>query len=525
MKNHPIVFVTLKEYDNLGIGYMAAILSAAGYKTKIIDFNRRKTDILKTLKILDPLLIGFSVIFQYHIDQFINLAGYLRKEGINCHFTAGGHYASLKYEELFKFIPFLDSIVRFEGEYTLLELVQSIQNSGDWRETAGIAYKRKNKIMANPLRPFEKDLDKFPFPVRSSLRNYAFEKKFTTILAGRGCVHNCSFCNTRKFYSQLSGPVKRIRRPEMVVREMILLYHKRNCSVFLFMDDDFPLKSPREPEWILKFCNELKENDLNEKIVWQISCRPDEVDENCFKLMKKNGLFLVFLGIEDGTNDGLMRLNKHMTVEKSLNGIKILKKLKIGFDFGFLLFKPFTTFKSLIEDLDFLRQICGDGYTPVTFLKMMPYYETRVEKELIKEGRLNVSMGIRDYNFLDDSMNHYYDFITGCFVEWLRYPDGLENTSHWARNYFFVYFRYFGNNTFVLTLNRKFKKIISESNLFLLETMKELSIIFESGQYLRDNNLLESYRERINLKHLSFKKRIQMNIDILLLLGQVYRDS
>jgi hypothetical protein len=42
MKNKTVVFVAITDYDNLGVGYMAALLSEAGYKTRIIDFRIRK---------------------------------------------------------------------------------------------------------------------------------------------------------------------------------------------------------------------------------------------------------------------------------------------------------------------------------------------------------------------------------------------------------------------------------------------------------------------------------------------------
>jgi anaerobic magnesium-protoporphyrin IX monomethyl ester cyclase len=509
METHPIVFITLKEYDNLGVGYMAATLAARGIKTRVIDLRKKKSDILRILKRVDPLLVGFSVIYQYYINNFMDLISFLRREGINCHFTAGGHYASLKYEELFEFIPLLNSIVRFEGEYTLSELAESIQNRKDWKRIDGIAYKENDKIVTNPLRPFEKDLDKFPFPLRSPLRTYAFELKFATLIAGRGCTNDCSFCNTRQFYSHIRGPVKRIRRAELVVKEMEMLYHKQNCSVFLFLDDDFPLNPIHGDDWIIQFCNELERTGLNEKIIWKINCRPDEVEEERFAYMKKNGLFSVFLGIEDGTDIGLARLNKHMTIETSINAIRILKKLNIGFDFGFMLFQPDTTFKTLDENLDFLKEICGDGYTPATFLKMMPYYETRIEKELLKEGRLKISGGKRDYDFLDGTMNHYFEFISGCFKEWLRDAEGLENTANWAGNYFSVYFHYFDILPGVMKYQSKVRKVISESNLFLISTMKDLAIIFESKQYMKDDNqIMNNYRERIRSKHDYYRKEI-----------------
>jgi radical SAM superfamily enzyme YgiQ (UPF0313 family) len=517
MRKRTVVFIASMEYDNLGVGYMAAILSSAGYETRTINFYNTKAGILRILKNIDPQIIGFSVIFQYHIDIFIDLIKFLREKGIKAHFTAGGHYASLKYEELFDFIPDLDSIVRFEGEYTMLELTDSIYKGTDWRKIDGLVYKENGTIITNPVRAFEKYLDKFPFPLRSPLKKYALKKKCATIIAGRGCIHNCSFCNARKFYNQPAGFIKRIRKPEMVVKEMEFLYYKKRCSVFLFVDDDFPLKSVREPNWVIKFCNELKRSGLSSKIMWQICCRPDEIDEECFTLMKNHGLFLVFLGIEDGTDAGLKRLNKGMTVEKCLRGISILKKLGIKFDFGFMMFRPSTTFESLNENIDFLKQICGDGYVAATFLKMMPYYETKVEKELIEEGRLKVTRGIRDYDFLEEWMNHFHNYIADCFMEWLRSVEGLENLSHWTRNSFSIYSHYYKDYFLddVLKLNRKFTRIISESNLFMLDTMKELASMFKSGQYKRDIKILEKYNRRIILRHESYRQRVYRILDEL----------
>ena len=376
-----------------------------GFKTKIIDFRIRKAALLKTLKKTDPLIVGFSIIFLNHIHRFTEMIGYLREGGITCHFTAGGHYASLRYQELFRKAPQLDSIVRFEGEYPMLELARHVSDGKDWRSIKSLAFRENYEIRTNPVWPPENELDKFPFPVRSGYKEYCFKKKYTAILAGRGCVHNCSFCNTREFYRQSSGPLKRVREPEMVVAEMSYLFHNKKCSVFLFHDDDFPVKSVTHPDWIVRFCNELERTGLNKKIIWKINCRPDDIEEESFRLMKRNGLFLVFLGLEDGTDTGLQRLNKQSAVTKNIEGIEILRKLKIGFDYGFMLFQPYTTFRSLNENLGFLRQICGDGYTPVTFLRLVPLYDTRIEKELARTGRLHFRDGTGDYDFQEDSLN------------------------------------------------------------------------------------------------------------------------
>ena len=241
MKSRPVAFVSLGEYDNLGVCYLAGVLSEAKYLTRSIDIRTGKEKILVILREIKPLIVGFSVIYEDYIDMFADMIRFFRGNGIECHFVAGGFHASLRHDELLRIIPELDSVVRFEGEYTLLELADCIREGRDWKEIRGLAYRNGNITVTNPLRPVQKDLDLFPFPARASLKEYAFGRKFTTLIAGRGCVHNCSFCNIREFYHQSGGPARRIRNAEKVVSEMESLHKREGCSVFLFSDDDFPV--------------------------------------------------------------------------------------------------------------------------------------------------------------------------------------------------------------------------------------------------------------------------------------------
>lgn len=140
---------------------------------------------------------------------------------------------------------------------------------------------------------------------------------------------------------------------------------------------------------------------------------------------------------------------------------------------------------------------------------MMPYYETRIEEELIKEGRLKVTRGKRDYDFLEESMDHYYIFVSDCLMEWLWSADGLENTSNWARNYITVYKNYFDISPDTRRLFVQIRKTISESNLFMLDTMKELLPIFEKRQYINEGRrILEIYREKIESSHDRYRKKM-----------------
>jgi len=73
MVSNPIVFIAFKGSDNHGIGYLRAVLTEAGFKTRVLDLRAGKNVILKKLKGYNPKIVGFSIIFQSHINQFIDL--------------------------------------------------------------------------------------------------------------------------------------------------------------------------------------------------------------------------------------------------------------------------------------------------------------------------------------------------------------------------------------------------------------------------------------------------------------------
>ncbi len=165
----------------------------------------------------------------------------------------------------------------------------------------------------------------------------------------------------------------------------------------------------------------------------------------------------------------------------------------------------------------FLERICGDGYSPVTIMKLIPFYKTTVEKELIAQGRLKGGDENPDYNFLEDQMNPYFEFINSSFNRWTRFPDGVYNISKWARNYISVFAHYYGMTEEINLISENVQKVISESNLFLLNTLREVASLFETGDI---NNsypaALKAWRKRIKNKEKKFRNRINNSMYALL---------
>src|ERR1043165_6054011 len=110
------MLIGFQNQGNLGLGYLAAVLRQYGYSVRVVDIEQAPEEILKTALEIKPLLIGFSLIFQFFIDRYAALLQAMRVVGIDCHFTMGGHFPSLSYQHTLELAPELDSVVRFEGE-------------------------------------------------------------------------------------------------------------------------------------------------------------------------------------------------------------------------------------------------------------------------------------------------------------------------------------------------------------------------------------------------------------------------
>jgi hypothetical protein len=128
-------------------------------------------------------------------------------------------------------------------------------------------------------------------------------------------------------------------------------------------DDDFPVFGVKWRLWARQFCDELHRVGLADRILWKIGRRADAVDADLFARMRDSGLYLVYMGLESGNEEGLRSLNRKITVQQNIPTVETLKRLGIRFEFGFMLFEPSTTFATVRDDLQFLRRIVGDGST------------------------------------------------------------------------------------------------------------------------------------------------------------------
>lgn len=467
------LFVGYENQENLGLRYIMAYLEAHGFRTALVPFDpENPSRVVDAVRESTPELVGFSIIFQYNLHEFGRLMEALRAQGIESHFTAGGHYPSLRPERTFDELPALNSIVLFEGELTARELIEKVNRQEEWPSIKGLAFRQGTEVVINSLRPLVHDLDTLPWPLRGDIQQSARGIGVAPVLASRGCLHNCSFCSIRQFYSGAPGLLRRTRSPQDVVAEMKELYQKRGVRLFLFQDDDFAAKSAKQRLWVSTFLETLAAEGLGQKIGWKISCRVDDVESGLMARCKDQGLMVVYLGVESGNSLGLRTLNKHVTIEQNMAAMETLKKLGLEFDMGYMLFDPDSTLETVRENLHFLRKVSRMGGPPISFVKMLPLAGTAIEKKLADEGRLTGSDIRPDYDLLDQRLDYYALFVTLSFSFRNSDPDGLVELLRQA--YFdCLVARTFGQVALLEDYGKALRRLIDKANNTILDALEE----------------------------------------------------
>jgi anaerobic magnesium-protoporphyrin IX monomethyl ester cyclase len=485
-----VVLVGYQDQGNLGMGYLASSLQQQGYAVALCEVRDGPEKITAAVQRLKPKLVGFSLIFQYFLPEFRRVAIALRRAGIRSHFTMGGHYASLCTADALREFPELDSIVRYEGELTLVDLVSRIDVGDEWRSTPGIAYGDDGVMRESETRALVQDLDELPYPYRPFPPEKILALSTLPLLASRGCARRCSFCSIHTFYRTAPGKVVRVRKPPMVIEEMLDLNREFGARVFLFQDDDFPLWGKAGRRWADELTTRMYESGLADHVIWKISCRAEYVEPDLFLQLREAGLFLVYMGIESGVEAGLEILHKQLTVEQNRAAVRVLKDADLLFSYGFMLFDPSSTFDSVRENLVFLRDIVGDGSAAATFCRMLPYGGTPIRDLLEAEGRLRGDVTHPDYDFLDLRLNDYYRKLHRAAQSWLD-KGGLSHELNWAREELEVADRLSERLRGVASYRQALTDLTAESNEFLFRLVEDSSHAYEQDG---DDKLLDAAR-------------------------------
>jgi anaerobic magnesium-protoporphyrin IX monomethyl ester cyclase len=369
------------------VAYLAGPLKKAGFDDiHFIDAMTNgieEEDLRAQLAALKPDVVGVTAITPsiYTAERVLEIAAETCPGAIR---VMGGIHATFMYKQVLSEAPWIDVIVRGEGEEIFVNLIRCI-DADRWPEDKrlihGLAFQDGDRIVATQAASTVKDLDGItpdwsllewhkyiyvPLGVRVAIPNMA-----------RGCPFTCSFCSQWKFWRDY-----RVRDPEKVVDEIEGLVRDHDVGFFILADEEPTINRKK----FIRFCELLIERGLNEKVKWGINTRVTDIyrDRELLHFYRKAGLVHVSLGTEAAAQLKLDRFNKETKVEENKEAIRLLRKADIFTEAQFIVGLDNETPETLEETFQMAWDWQPDlanwaMYTPWPFTPLFQELKDKVE--------------------------------------------------------------------------------------------------------------------------------------------------
>ena len=368
----------------LGIAYMAGVLQENNIDVEILDASAEDMDfkdVEKELLKRKPDLVALTAITPT-IGRALETAQVVKETLPDSIVVMGGYHPTFNFIETLE-DENVDIVIRGEGEYIMLNLVQALENQSSLHDVKGIVFEDKNskEIVVNPEAPLIQDLDELPFPALNLLpmkkyRLLDMDTHMTTMITTRGCPMQCSFCSS----AAMHGKKIRERSVENIVDEIEYLNTNYDIDTIAFMDDTFTLKKRK----VMAICDEILKRNI--EIMWGCTSRVDTLDEKLLKKMKEAGCITIFIGVESADQQQLDNMCKNTTIAKIENAFKIAHKLKIRTIASVALGMPGDTKEIMNKTVKFVHKLKPNYaiYSLATPYPGTRFYKEAFEKNLIK---------------------------------------------------------------------------------------------------------------------------------------------
>jgi len=455
---------TDRDYNtpHTSLEYIRFFLMDSGYNAEIVDcahYGDDTSKVISKLKEEEKPIIGITA---YTRDRFnaYDLIKDIRKAIPDSLIVVGGrHFTSLVVETLVK-LPDVDIVVRGEGEITFKEICDAVYSNSAFNDVLGISYKQGVRIIHNPDRPLELDLDKFrsfdkmhlPDKERYSLLGPPASKvgrgkpmRFFTIMATRGCPSNCVFCS-------LKADRVRFRSIDNVLDEIEDKISVTGVRNVMFKDPSLTINK----KFVIQLCEKIIERNLD--IEWICYSRVD-IDTKLLVLMKQAGLIGVEIALESGSPKVLKAIKKRINLEQFEEFCKEAFQLGIVIFTFCLISLPDERKEDVDLTLSFLRKMSRYIYTAgMQATRILPdaaIYQIAKERNLLPE---NFDWFKPYINKLNSRFSNKYYSTIPMYIEHLT-TDDIQNKIFEFDLITKTEFSYFYNLKRALKANLKFSTL------------------------------------------------------------------
>lgn len=319
---------------------LAGPLVQAGFQVRLSD-NYIDPDFEHAIlrESADALCLGISVLTGPMISGAIKVASEVKRAYPELPIIFGGWHPSLAVEQTLR-EPYVDAVVRGQGEITFLELVERIARRQDWHGIAGLSFKEGDQTYHEPARHVA-NINDLPAPAYeladpgiyaavSGTRQLAYTSSV-------GCPYQCNYCTDQVFYKRRFNAY----RPERVVSDLADLVPRYEIADVPMFDSNFLVDRKRA----LAIARGIVDSGV--KFRWDFQASTDfvaKMNDDEVALLAESGVWHIGFGTESASQDVLNLMNKRFqTVEQMAETARKTDRAGIHAVFNIILGYPGET--------------------------------------------------------------------------------------------------------------------------------------------------------------------------------------
>jgi len=385
---------------SLGLAYLAAVSEQAGHQVRVYDGDVEALPLEAALREFEPHIVGITANTTQITAAWRDAA--IVKQVSDAPVVLGGPHPTVLHDESAA-RPFVDAVVRSEGEATWAEILSRLRDSMSrldkaessrtgmsWDGILGVTFRQADgAIVSAPDRPPipVEELDAMPFPAWRLFRLDQYTNlqpavdqvsgHSLPILTSRGCPYRCTYC------SQIGPRRWRARSTASVIAEWRWLVQEQGAVEIGVLDDSFNINRQR----VLDICQALLDEGLHH-VPWIMinGIRANLADEQLLGAMKRAGCIRTAFGVESG-NQAILDtvVDKHLTLDQVRSAFRAARAVgleTIGF---FIVGLPGET-EATMDDT--IRLACELDPLVANFSIATPFPGTQMYDTVKAQGRL-----------------------------------------------------------------------------------------------------------------------------------------
>lgn len=361
---------------------------------EIVDGNLPGLDVLAEIRrqvarskaTSDPVtMVAVTVMPGPQLVSAVQLSKSLKQEHPGVPIVWGGNFGSL-YPAPVLDAPYVDWLVRGQGEQTLLELLEVIAGRRDPRQVPGLSFRAPDGThVVGPERqwvgpgelpdpPYHKiDVARYLMPTFLGRRTGVYQ-------ASIGCPFACSFCGVISVY----GRKEKVQPVERTAAHLAFLKRAHGMDSLHFYDNNF-------------FLNEAHAGAIAEALTplglsWWCEARVDTLSrfsDATWRKLRAAGLRMVFCGAESGSDAVLAKMSKGTTTAQAETVTARTREYGIVPEFSFVFGDPDEPEREIDNTLAFIRRL--KNINPA--LEIISYFYTPTPQRSVTYGNVDPLSG------------------------------------------------------------------------------------------------------------------------------------